>query len=103
MVRDIAPHIPDGVHLVPAHPVAGTEHSGPEAGFATLFEGRWCVITPTEDADRRVDKVAAGGGQPAGCGIHGSRSPRPGDATSHLLHLIAYTIVGTATDLENPL
>ena len=46
VVRDLGPHVPDGAHFVPAHPVAGTEHSGPEAGFAELFEGRWCILTP---------------------------------------------------------
>ena len=106
VVRDIAPHIPEGVHLVPAHPVAGTEHSGPEAGFATLFEGRWCVITPTTDADRAaVDKVAALW-RAAGSDVE-FMDPDHHDQvmamTSHLPHLIAYTIVGTATDLEKSL
>lgn len=106
VVRDISPHIPDDVHLVPAHPVAGTEHSGPEAGFATLFEGRWCVITPTKDADQAaVDKVAALW-QAAGSDVE-FMDPDHHDQvmamTSHLPHLIAYTIVGTATDLEKSL
>src|SRR5262249_12410146 len=51
VVRDVAPFIPDGVHLIPAHPVAGTEQSGPEAGFAELFDGRWCILTPLPGAD----------------------------------------------------
>ncbi len=60
VIRDVGPHLPDGVHLVPAHPVAGTEHSGPEAGFATLFEDRWCILTPARDTDiKAVNKVAA--------------------------------------------
>ena len=46
MIRDVGPHVPDGVHFIPAHPIAGTEHSGPEAGFAELFDGRWCILTP---------------------------------------------------------
>ena len=46
VIADIGPHIPDGVHFVPGHPIAGTEHSGPDAGFANLFDGRWCILTP---------------------------------------------------------
>src|SRR6202021_3805114 len=51
VVRDMAPHLPDGVHFVPAHPVAGTEHSGPDSGFAELFINRWCILTPPEGTD----------------------------------------------------
>ena len=51
VIRDVAPHLPAGVHLVPAHPVAGTEHSGPEAGFAELFQNHWCILTPPEGCD----------------------------------------------------
>ena len=51
VLRDMAPHIPAGVHFVPAHPVAGTEYSGPDAGFAELFVNRWCILTPPENAD----------------------------------------------------
>ncbi|HJU16823.1 MAG TPA: prephenate/arogenate dehydrogenase family protein [Stellaceae bacterium] len=106
VIRDLQPHIPSGVAFVPGHPVAGTEHSGPESGFAELFRERWCILIPlpetpppalervglmwqrlgmrvvTMDADHH-DKVLA--------------------VTSHLPHLIAYTIVGTATDLEDSL
>jgi len=53
VIAALAPHMPAGVHLVPGHPIAGTEHSGPEAGFDSLFEGRWCVLTPPEEQDRR--------------------------------------------------
>src|SRR5512138_1210399 len=60
VVRDVGPHMPDGVHFIPGHPVAGTEHSGPEAGFAELFDGRWCVLTPVAGTDRAaVDKLTA--------------------------------------------
>ena len=51
VARDVAPHIPAGVHFIPGHPIAGTEYSGPDAGFATLFENRWCILVPEKDAD----------------------------------------------------
>ncbi|MBT6096723.1 MAG: prephenate dehydrogenase/arogenate dehydrogenase family protein, partial [Rhodospirillaceae bacterium] len=61
VIRDVGPHLAEGVHLVPAHPVAGTEYSGPEAGFATLFDKRWCILTPVEgthsDAVNKVSKL----------------------------------------------
>ena len=58
-LRDLAPHLPDGIHLVPGHPVAGTEHTGPEAGFAELFEGRWCILTPPAGTDQKaVERMA---------------------------------------------
>jgi cyclohexadieny/prephenate dehydrogenase len=57
VIRDIGPHMPEGVHLVPAHPIAGTEKSGPAAGFAELFEGRWCILTPPPGTDQAaIDK-----------------------------------------------
>ena len=106
VIRDLTPALPGGVHLVPAHPVAGTEHSGPEAGFAELFEGRWCILTPPPGADAgAVEKVAqlwrAAGSQVEimAAGHHDKVLA----ITSHLPHLIAYTIVGTATDLETQL
>jgi len=104
VIRDIAPRLPKGMHLVPAHPVAGTEHSGPEAGFAELFRGRWCIITPTPETDRAaVAKVAEFW---ARCGsdveeMSADHHDKILAITSHLPHLIAYTIVGTATDLED--
>src|SRR5690606_32664107 len=59
-IRDLGPLIPEGVHLVPGHPVAGTEHSGPDAGFAELFDGRWCILTPPPGTDQQaIDKVQA--------------------------------------------
>src|SRR5437773_1915777 len=60
VLRDVGPHVPKGVHFIPGHPIAGTEHSGPESGFAELFDGRWCVLTPPEGADKAaVEKLAA--------------------------------------------
>ena len=60
IVRDMGPHLPPGIHFVPAHPVAGTEHSGPDAGFAELFVGRWCILTPPDNTDSNaVERLAA--------------------------------------------
>ena len=102
-LRDVGPHLPDGVHLIPGHPVAGTEHSGPEAGFATLFQGRWCILTPATGADRhalaRVTEMWRRVGSTVEV-MEASHHDRVLAITSHLPHLIAYTIVGTASDLE---
>ena len=98
-----SPLLPEGVHFVPGHPVAGTEHSGPEAGFAELFEDRWCILTPPPGTDQSaVDRITA---LWRACGsMVEIMSPSHHDKvlaiTSHLPHLLAYTIVGTATGLE---
>jgi len=103
-IRDVGPQLPDGVHFVPGHPIAGTEHSGPEAGFAQLFEDRWCILTPPPGTDpAAVDRVGA---LWRGCGakieiLEPAHHDKVMAITSHLPHLIAYTIVGTATDLED--
>jgi cyclohexadieny/prephenate dehydrogenase len=103
VIRDVAPHLGPSVHFVPGHPVAGTEQSGPEAGFAELFENRWCILTPEPgtDADataRVTDWWAAMG---AKVEIMDARHHDLVLAiTSHVPHLIAYNIVGTASDLE---
>ncbi len=103
-VRDLGPLVPEGVHFVPGHPVAGTEHSGPEAGFAELFDGRWCILTPPPGTDQgAVDRLAEFWRR---CGSQVEiMEPAHHDIvlaiTSHLPHLIAYTIVGTAIDLED--
>lgn len=102
-IRDIAPNIPAGVHFVPGHPIAGTEHSGPASGFPTLFEGRWCILTPLPGTEQAIVDRVAGFWAAAGSMIE-IMEPVHHDRvlaiTSHLPHLIAYTIVGTATDLE---
>ena len=103
VLRDMAPHIPAGVHFVPAHPVAGTEYSGPDAGFAELFVNRWCILTPPENADpKAVERLAAFWGA-LGANVE-TMSAAHHDlvlaVTSHLPHLIAYTIVGTADELS---
>ena len=106
IIRDLEPHIPEGVHLVPAHPVAGTERSGPEAGFPELFEDRWCIITPTSQTDKKSIDQLTKFWKSLGSNIE-IMEPKHHDLvmamTSHLPHLIAYTIVGTATDLEKSL
>jgi len=105
-IRDLQPHVPRGVHFVPGHPVAGTEHSGPEAGFAELFCDRWCILTPLpETAPEAVNAV---GRMWERCGMRvvtmsADHHDKVLAMTSHLPHLIAYTIVGTATDLEESL
>jgi cyclohexadieny/prephenate dehydrogenase len=106
VISDVGPLLPDGVHLVPAHPVAGTEHSGPEAGFAELFRDRYCILTPPPGTEpQAVERIAAlwrhAGMTVATMSAH--HHDRVLAITSHLPHLIAYTIVGTATDLEEHL
>jgi cyclohexadieny/prephenate dehydrogenase len=106
VIRDVGPHLADGVHLVPAHPVAGTEYSGPEAGFATLFDKRWCILTPTEgvdpDAVNKVTKLWRQVGSRVEI-MDAEHHDQVLAITSHLPHLIAYTIVDTASDLERDL
>ncbi|MEC7488897.1 MAG: prephenate/arogenate dehydrogenase family protein [Pseudomonadota bacterium] len=103
-IEAVTPHLPAGVHFIPGHPIAGTENSGPESGFDTLFEGRWFLITPPPGTDQvAIDKIAELWKR-AGSKID-YLEPKHHDQvlaiTSHLPHLIAYTIVGTATDLED--
>ncbi|MFL5123009.1 MAG: prephenate/arogenate dehydrogenase family protein [Microvirga sp.] len=103
VVSQVQPHLPPGVHFVPAHPVAGTEHSGPDSGFATLFHNRWCILTPPDGADEEaVAKVrefwaAMGSNVEVMTAQHHDLVLA---ITSHVPHLIAYNIVGTAADLE---
>jgi cyclohexadieny/prephenate dehydrogenase len=102
VLRDMAPHLPAGVHFVPAHPVAGTENSGPDAGFATLFVGRWCILTPPEDTDDAAVGKLAAFWRALGANVEtmpASHHDLVLAITSHLPHLIAYTIVGTADEL----
>jgi cyclohexadieny/prephenate dehydrogenase len=103
VLRDMAPHLPAGVHFVPAHPVAGTEYSGPDAGFAELFVNRWCILTPPEGADPQAVERLAAFWRALGANVE-TMSAAHHDlvlaVTSHLPHLIAYTIVGTADELS---
>ncbi|CAK0766351.1 Cyclohexadienyl dehydrogenase [uncultured Gammaproteobacteria bacterium] len=103
VIRDVGPLLPDHVHFIPGHPIAGTENSGPEAGFAELFQGRWSILTPLPGADETMVARMVAFWQ--GCGsmvevMEPSHHDRVLAITSHLPHLIAYTIVGTAVDLE---
>jgi cyclohexadieny/prephenate dehydrogenase len=103
IVRDMAPHLPAGVHFVPAHPVAGTEQSGPDAGLAELFTGRWCILTPPPGVDAQALETLKTFWQRIGSQVE-IMDPKHHDLvlaiTSHVPHLIAYNIVGTAADLE---
>jgi cyclohexadieny/prephenate dehydrogenase len=102
VVKDMAPHLPAGVHFVPAHPVAGTEHSGPDSGFAELFINRWCILTPPEGTDAKASEKLRAFWAALGAKVE-IMTPEHHDLvlaiTSHLPHLIAYTIVGTADEL----
>jgi len=103
VIKDMAPHLPKAVHFVPAHPVAGTEHSGPDSGFAELFIGRWCILTPPPGSDRTAVERLAAFWRAVGAKVE-TMSAEHHDlvlaVTSHLPHLIAYTIVGTADELS---
>ena len=103
IVRDMASHLPNTVYFVPAHPVAGTEYSGPDAGFAELFVNRWCILTPPEGIDPKAVEKLEAFWQLLGANVE-TMAPDHHDLvlaiTSHLPHLIAYTIVGTADELQ---
>ena len=103
VIRDIGPHVPEGVHFVPGHPIAGTERSGPEAGFAELFEGRWCVLTPPPGTDEDAVERLAEFWRRCGSTVDIMDARHHDEVlaiTSHLPHLIAYTIVSTAGGVE---
>jgi len=103
VIEDVSPHISETVHFVPAHPLAGTEHSGPESGFASLFDKRWCLLVPPEGTDSAaIDRL---GQFWEGLGSFTDvMEPDHHDlvlaVTSHCPHLIAYTMVGVADDLR---
>ncbi|HEX6440691.1 MAG TPA: prephenate/arogenate dehydrogenase family protein [Stellaceae bacterium] len=105
-IRELQPLLPERVHFVPGHPVAGTEHSGPESGFAELFRDRWCILTPLpETAPEALARVQALW-EMAGMRVTvmpAEHHDKVLAVTSHLPHLIAYTIVGTATELGEDL
>jgi cyclohexadieny/prephenate dehydrogenase len=103
VLRDVAPHLAKTVHLIPAHPIAGTEQSGPEAGFAELFDGRWCILTPPQDADTTATQTMKSFWERLGSKVEVMDAQHHDlvlAITSHVPHLIAYNIVGTADDLE---
>ncbi len=103
VVRDIAPHLKSNVHFIPGHPIAGTEQSGPRAGFAELFENRWCILTPVPNSDGAMIAKLEAYWKALGSNVE-LMTPEHHDLvlamTSHLPHLIAYNTVATASDLE---
>jgi cyclohexadieny/prephenate dehydrogenase len=101
-IEMLAPHLPKSVHLVPGHPVAGTEHSGPEAGFATLFDGHWTILTPPKGTDTKAVERVAELWRRCGAQVEIMDADHHDHVlaiTSHVPHVIAYSIVGTATHL----
>ncbi|MCC5957775.1 MAG: prephenate/arogenate dehydrogenase family protein [Rhodobacteraceae bacterium] len=103
VIDAVAPHLPDHAHFIPGHPLAGTEHSGPRAGFAELFDNRWCILTPIDGGDSpELQRLIAFW---QGIGAHVDLMDPPHHdlvlaVTSHTPHLIAYTMVGVADDLR---
>ena len=104
VIRDVGPLVPAGVHFVPAHPIAGTEFSGPDAGFAELFRDRWCLLTPPAGTDGDAVAAMAEFWRRCGCNVE-AMEPAHHDRVlaivSHLPHLLAFTICGTADDLAD--
>lgn len=103
VVAAISPHLPENVHFVPAHPVAGTEQSGPDAGFASLFQGRWCILTPPAGTHQSAIDRTSAFWRACGSNVEIMTPPHHDQVlaiTSHIPHLIAYNIVGTAAHLE---
>ncbi|QQR36855.1 prephenate/arogenate dehydrogenase family protein [Devosia oryziradicis] len=104
VVKVVAPHLPDTVSFIPGHPIAGTEHSGPAAGFAELFAGRWCILTPQPGASTADAEKLAAFWEGMGSNVEIMEAAHHDMVlaiTSHIPHLIAYNIVGTADDLES--
>lgn len=103
VIAQMQPHVPEGVHFIPGHPLAGTEKSGPDAGFADLFDNRWCIFTPLQGTDPEALEKLSEFWRRCGSNID-TMDPQHHDMTlaivSHLPHIIAYNIVGTADDLE---
>jgi cyclohexadieny/prephenate dehydrogenase len=103
VLRGMGQYIPRSVHFIPAHPVAGTEFSGPDAGFAELFVNRWCILTPPKNADPSAVKKLSDFWSGLGANVETMDADHHDlvlAITSHLPHLIAYTIVGTADELQ---
>lgn len=103
VIKDVAPHLADSVHFVPAHPLAGTEHSGPESGFEELFDNRWCLLITDESTDRQAADNLARFWRGLGSNVEEMDADHHDlvlAVTSHTPHLIAYTMVGVADDLR---
>ena len=104
VIDAMSPHLPSQVHFVPGHPIAGTEHTGPDAGFDQLFEGRWCVLTPPEGTDATAISIVANMWRSAGSMVEQMSAPHHDMVlaiTSHIPHLLAFNIVGTVAELED--
>lgn len=103
VIRQMKPELPDNITFIPGHPIAGTEFSGPDAGFADLFINRWCILTPLPDTNEKAIEKLTEFWEACGAKVD-CMDPEHHDLvlaiTSHLPHLIAYNIVGTASDLE---
>ncbi|KQT01766.1 MULTISPECIES: prephenate/arogenate dehydrogenase family protein [unclassified Rhizobium] len=103
VIAQMKPHMPEGVHFIPGHPIAGTEYSGPDAGFIGLFKGRWCILTPLPETDETAKAKLRTFWETLGSMVD-DMDPEHHDKVlaivSHLPHIIAYNIVGTADDLE---
>lgn len=101
VIKSVSPHLPKGVHFIPGHPMAGTEHSGPESGFAELFDNRWCLLVPVPESDRAAVETLRKLWEELGSNVE-EMEPEHHDLvcaiTSHAPHLIAYTMVGVADD-----
>ena len=103
VLREMRPHTPKGVHLIPGHPIAGTEHSGPSSGFPELFINRWCVLTPTKDVPVEAVARLTAFWSELGSNVEVMEAGHHDMVlaiTSHIPHLVAYNIVGTVADLE---
>lgn len=103
VIDAVAPHIPDNVHFIPGHPLAGTEHSGPRAGFAELFDNRWCLLVPVADTDPAAVAKLRALWEGVGANVDEMDADHHDlvlSVTSHAPHLIAYTMVGVADDLR---
>lgn len=102
VIKSVGPHIPKGVHFIPGHPMAGTEHSGPESGFAELFDNRWCLLVPVEGSDPDAVARLRAFWEALGSNVEEMEAEHHDlvcAVTSHAPHLIAYTMVGVADDL----
>ncbi|MGD9861779.1 MAG: prephenate/arogenate dehydrogenase family protein [Pseudodonghicola sp.] len=103
VIDAVSPHIPEGVHFIPAHPLAGTEHSGPESGFAELFDNRWCLLVPVDGTDPEAVARLRHLWEGMGANVDEMEADHHDlvlAVTSHAPHLIAYTMVGVADDLR---
>ncbi|CAN7364653.1 prephenate/arogenate dehydrogenase family protein [Pararhizobium sp. LjRoot238] len=103
VIAQMAPHMPQGVHFIPGHPIAGTEYSGPDAGFIGLFKGRWCILTPLPQTDEAAKQKLRTFWETLGSMVDDMDAEHHDKVlaiVSHLPHIIAYNIVGTADDLE---